>query len=345
MITIKDIAEMAQVSKGTVSRVLNDTPGVGDETRKRILKIIKELDFQPNASAQGLAARRTNNIGLIIPHTGKYSMSNNYWPIVLTEITQQAALRDYNVLISTARSEDDVNSAYKSILKGRRVDGLIIGGYQFGEKQMAELMLKEFPFVIIGRNSYISGNYVDVDGVAGTRRMTEHLIQLGHRDIAVLAGPENFINIQERVQGFKDAMNRAGLTPHLVRHCKYQMDEIVKVTKEILLHQPRPTALFGVAGDLAVGVLKAVHEMGLKIPEDLAVVFFDDLPIFECFWPTITAIRQPVEELGSTACNLLFTLLEGKAPAQKSIILPTEVIVRESCGSKLKIGSKASVKK
>lgn len=339
MTTIKDIAEMARVSKGTVSRVINDTPGVGDETRKRILKIIKELDFQPNASAQGLAAKRTNNIGLIIPHTGKYSMSNNYWPIVLTEITQQAALRDYNVLISTARTENDINSAYKSILKGRRVDGLIIGSYQFGEKQMAELMLKDFPYVIIGRNSYISSNYVDVDGVAGTCRMTEHLINLGHREIAVLAGPENFINIQDRVKGFKDAMNQAGLEPHIT-HCKYQMDEIVKGTKRILQQQPRPTALFAVAGDLAVGVLRAVREMDLKIPDDLAVVFFDDLPFFESFWPTITAIRQPVEELGAMASNLLFTLLEGKTPLNKSVILPTEVIVRESCGSKLKINPK-----
>ncbi len=341
MITIKDIAEMAQVSKGTVSRVINGTPGVGDETRKRILKIIKELDFEPNASAQGLAAKRTNNIGLIIPHTGKYSLANNYWPIILTEITQQAALRDYNVLISTARSEDDVNSAYKSILKGRRVDGLIIGGYQFGEKQVAELMLKEFPYVFIGRNSYISSYYVDVNGVAGTRSMTEHLVHLGHKEIAVLAGPENFINIQERLQGFKDAMNQAGLRPHHIYHCKYHMEEIVKGTKRILQQKPRPTALFAVAEDLAVGVLKAVNEMGLRIPEDLAVTFFDDLPFFECFHPTITAIRQPVEEIGSTVSNLLFTLLEGKTPVHRNVILPTEIIVRESCGSTLPQGSKA----
>jgi LacI family transcriptional regulator len=336
MVTIRDIAEMAQVSKGTVSRVINGTPGVGDETRRRILRIIKELDFQPNASAQGLAAKRTNNIGLIIPHTGKYSMSNDYWPILLTEITQQAAIRDYNVLISTARSEDDVNSAYKTILKGRRVDGLIIGGYQFGEKQMAELMLKDFPYVIIGRNSYISSNYVDVDGLAGARRMTEHLIGLGHREIAVLAGPEEFINIQERVQGYKEAMARAGLEPHAVFHCRYRQEEIVRQTKAILEQRPRPTALFAVAGDLAVGVLKAVHDLNLKIPEELAVVFFDDLPIYECFWPPITAIRQPIDQLGSTASNLLFTLLDGKTPMLKSVILPTELMVRESCGSKLK---------
>jgi LacI family transcriptional regulator len=200
MTTIKDIAEMAQVSKGTVSRVINDTSGVGDETRKRILKIIKELDFQPNASAQGLAAKRTNNIGLVIPDTGKNIMANNYWPMMLTEITLQAAVRDYNLLFSTARSESDRNSAYKSILRGRKIDGLIIDSFQFGEKQMGELMQKDFPYVFIGRNSYISTNYVDIDGRRGVRLMTEHLIKLGHKEIAILSGSEQFININERIQ-------------------------------------------------------------------------------------------------------------------------------------------------
>jgi DNA-binding LacI/PurR family transcriptional regulator len=339
MITIKDIAEMAQVSKGTVSRVLNDTSGVGDETRKRILKIIKELDFQPNASAQGLAAKRTNNIGLIVPDTGKNIMATYYWPVLLLEITKQAALRDYNLLFSIARSEEDLNSAYKSILKGRKVDGLIINSFKFGEKQMAELMLKNFPYIFIGRNPYITTNFVDVDGMGGARSMTEHLINLGHKEIALLSGSEQFINIHERIQGFQDAMKQAGLDPHYIFHCQYRMEDIIKETKRIMQQQPRPTALFAVAEDLAIGVLKAVHEMGLKIPDDLAVVFFDDLRMFECYSPTLTAIRQPLEEIGATACDLLFTLLEGKTPVNKSIILPTEIVVRESCGSKLKIGS------
>lgn len=336
MITIKDIAEMAQVSKGTVSRVINGNPGVGDETRKRILKIIKELDFQPNASAKGLAAKRTNNIGLIIPDTGRNIVATNYWPILLMAITQQAALHDYNLLFSTARSEEDVNSAYKSILKGRKIDGLIINSFQLSEKQMAELMLKDFPYVFIGRNPYISSSFVDVDGKGGARTMTEHLINLGHKEIAVLAGPDQFTNIPERIQGYKDAMHKAGLDPQHVYHCQYRMEDIVRETKKILEQKPRPTALFAMAEDLAIGVLKAVHETGLRIPEDLAVVFFDDMKMYECYSPTITAIRQPLEKIGVTACDLLFTLIEGRPLEKKSVVLPTELVVRESCGSMLK---------
>src|SRR5690554_2563634 len=155
-VTIKDIAELAKVSKGTVSRVLNGAPGVGPETRNRILKLIQELDYQPNASARGLAARRTDNIGVIIPHTGGYSMSSSYWPALLTAITEKAAAKGMNILLSTTRSEDDVDSAYQTILKGNRIEGLIIGADQFGEKQLAELLLKEISFVMVGKSSHIS---------------------------------------------------------------------------------------------------------------------------------------------------------------------------------------------
>lgn len=332
-VTIKDIAEMARVSKGTVSRVLNGGPGVSEETRKRILRLIKELDYQPNASARGLAASRTNNIGVIIPHTGRYSMSTVYWPHLLTSVTEQAAAREMNIVVSTARTEKDVDSAYRSILKGRKVDGLIIGGYQFGERQMAELLLKDFPYVMIGKSPYNSGYYVDVDNVEGARAMTAYILALGHRNIALLAGPEQFVNIQERVEGFRLAMREAGLNSELVYRCTYDTESVVQRVKEILSNgKTTPTALFAVAGDLAVGTLQAVHELGLKIPDDVGLAFFDDHPFFECFSPRITAVRQPIEELGKNAVDILFNLLDGKKPAEKSLILPTRLIIRESCG-------------
>ena len=149
-ITIQDIADLAKVSKGTVSRVINGGPGVGAETRKRILKLIEELDYQPNASAQGLASRRSCNIGVIIPHTGSYSMSTTYWPTLLSAITEKAASQDYNVLLSTARSEQDVDSAYRSILKGKRVDGLIVGADSL-VKTTGRAFIERVPFVMVGK--------------------------------------------------------------------------------------------------------------------------------------------------------------------------------------------------
>lgn len=333
-VTIKDIAELAKVSKGTVSRVLNNAPGVGPETRNRILKLIQELDYQPNASARGLASRRTDNIGVIIPHTGGYSMSSSYWPALLTSITEKAAAKRMNILLSTTRSEDDVDSAYQTILKGNRIDGLIIGADQFGEKQLAELLLKDIPFVMVGKSSYISHFYVDVDNVGGAYRMTRHLLELGHRKIALLAGPRHFPSVQSRVRGFQQAMNEAGLEANRIYYGSYTNEAIEKEIFQKIIKESPPTAIFASAGDLVPCVLKASREIGLNIPRDLALVSFDDHPFYEYFSPTITVVKQPIHELGKAAVDLLFKLLEKEEPAEKRIILPVEIIVRGSCGSK-----------
>lgn len=332
-ITIKDIAELAKVSKGTVSRVINDGPGVSTETRKRILKLIKELDYQPNASAQGLAAKRAGNIGVIIPHTGSYSMSTAYWPALLTAITEIAAARDYNVLLSTARSEEDVDSAYRSILKGRRIDGLIIGAEQFGERQLAELLLKDFPFVMVGKSLSISHCYVDVDNVGGAQRITEHLIKLGHRRIAMLTGPETYSSVLDRVKGFRKAMGEAGLNADRIYYCPYWTEQAIQISKQIVQAKDRVTAVFAAAGDLVIGVLKSVREEGLRIPDDLALVSFDDHPLYDFFSPGITTVRQPIDQLGEAAVTQLFKLMEEKT-VEQNIILPTTIVVRESCGNK-----------
>ncbi len=333
-ITIKDIAELCKVSKGTVSRVINDEPGVGDETRKRILKLIKELDYQPNATARGLAVKRSNNIGVIIPHTGNYSMSSVYWPTLLTAITEKAAANDYNVLLSTARSEEDVDSAYRSILRGKRVDGLVIGAEQLEEKQLVELMFKDFPFVMVGKGPNISHYYVDVDNVGGGRKMTEHLIKLGHKKIAILAGPQDYPSVRDRVAGFKQAMHEAGLNTEDIYHCPYWTEKAADICKAIIHQKSGITAIFAAAGDLVAGVLKVVKEEKVRIPDDLALASFDDHPLYEYFVPGITAVSQPINSLGEVAAAQLFQLMEGRIPAEKNIILPTEIIIRGSCGAR-----------
>jgi LacI family transcriptional regulator len=331
-ITIKDIAAMAKVSQATVSKVLNDTPGVGAETRKRVLKLIEELDYQPNSSAQSLATRRTGSIGVIIPHTGSYSMSSAYWPILLTSITEEAADRGLNVVLSTARSEEDVDSAYKSILKGRRVDGLIVSAEQFGQKQLAELLFKGFPFVMVGKSPFLASYYVDVDNTGGSADMTKHLISLGHRHIAMLAGPEHYPSVKDRVAGFRSAMSAAGLLP-VVHNYAYDDEAASEKIKKLLDARPRATALFIAAGDLATAAIRATSELDLAIPSDLALVVFDDHPFYQYFSPAVTAVSQPIHEAGQVAVELLFTLMDGREPEEKRYILPTRLVIRSSCGS------------
>jgi DNA-binding LacI/PurR family transcriptional regulator len=333
-LTIKDIAAMARVSTGTVSKALNNAPGVGAETRRRIRKLVEDLGFEPNASAQSLAARRTDNIGVVIPHTGGYSMASVYWPTLLTSITEQAAARNLNVLLSTARSEEDVDSAYKSVLRGRRVDGLIVGAEQFGLKQLAELLVKDFPFVMVGKGA-LAGHYsVDVDNAAGAAAMTRHLVELGHREIVMLAGPEQIVSASERVEGYRGAAVEAGLEPR-VHHCAYQTEtKAEQVVDTLLRGSSRPAALFVAASDLVPPALRAISRLGLAIPSDLAFAAFDDHPLYEVLAPAITAVSQPIHDLGQAAVETLFALMDGKKPEPAGRVLPTRLVVRASCGSR-----------
>ena len=335
-LTIRDVAALAGVSQGTVSKVLNEAPGVGAGTRTRVLKVIQDLDYQPDASARSLVVRRTGSIGVIIPHTGSYSMASSYWPVLLTAITETAAARSQNVLLSTARSEEDVDSAYQSILRGRRVDGLVVGAEQFGQKQLVELRFKGFPFVMVGKSPFVSHWHVDVDNAGGARLVTEHLLRLGHRRVAMLGGPAHFPCVHERLEGYRSAMAAAGLEPRAY-HSAYHDETAVRYIKELLFDllgaEPRPTALFVAAGDLVIPALAATREMGLRVPSDLALGAFDDHPYYEHFDPPITAVSQPVHDLGQAAADLLFALMEGEATAARDVILPTRLVVRRSCGS------------
>jgi DNA-binding LacI/PurR family transcriptional regulator len=332
-VTIRDIAEMAKVSKGTVSRVLNEGPGVGKDTRQRVLKLIESLDFHPNASARGLAARRTNTIGFVIPHTSRYSMTSTFWPVLLTTITEQAATRGINVLLSTTRSEDDVDSAFRAILRGRRIDGAIVGAEQVGERQLAELLMKNIPFVMVGKRPHVTPWCVDVDNAAGARMATEHLMGMGHSSIAMLAGPVHLPYVQDRVRGFQQAMSAKGLDGSLILHCPYQTEEVIRAARQALDGSHQTTAIFLAAGDLVLGTLKACHELDRAVPEDLSLVSFDDHPFFAHFSPAITAVSQPLEEMGRAAVDMLFQLMDGKEPPRRAVVLPPLLVERGSCAA------------
>jgi LacI family transcriptional regulator len=331
-LTIRDVAALAGVSQGTVSKVLNEAPGVGPETRSRILKVIEDLDYHPDASARSLVARKTGSIGMIIPHTGGYSLSTAYWPVLLTAITEAAAARDLNVLLSTAVSEEDVDSAYRSILRGRRVDGLVVGAEQFGQKQLVELLFKGFPFVTVGKSRFVSHWNVDVDNTGGARAMASHLAGLGHREIAMLAGPAHFRSVQERVEGYREAMAAAGLEAR-EHHCAYHDESAQRVIRDLLAPGPRPRALFVAAGDLVAPTLAAARDLGLRVPADLALGAFDDHPYYERFESPVTAVSQPIHDLGRALAAVLFALMDGAVPEKRDVVLPTRLVVRRSCGS------------
>jgi DNA-binding LacI/PurR family transcriptional regulator len=331
--TIKDIAEMAHVSKGTVSRVINGVTGVGEETRRRVSKLIESLDFHPDASARGLAARRTNTMGFVIPHTGKYTLTSTFWPAFLTVITQEAAARGINVLLSTASSEDDVDSAFRSILRGRRIDGAVIGAEQFGQKQLAELLLKNLPFVMVGKSPHGSSYYVDVDNALGARMAGEHFISHGHSRVAILAGPDSLPYVHDRVRGIVDVYREQGLPDPVVVHCPYDTSDAMRCAQEVLVSLPSVTGIFVAAGDLVIGTLKACAELGRSVPGDVSIVSFDDHPFFAHLSAGITAVAQPIDEIGAEAVKMLFELMAGREPERSFVIVPPRLVQRGSCAA------------
>jgi LacI family transcriptional regulator len=185
---------------------------------------------------------------------------------------------------------------------------------------------------MVGKSPFVSHWHVDVDNAGGASGMARHLLQLGHRQVVMLAGPEAYLSVQERVEGFRAAMGAAGVEPRAY-HCAYHDESATRCIKELLRVEPRPTALFVAAGDLVTPALTATRELGLAVPSDLALAAFDDHPYYEYFRPPITAVSQPTHDLGQAAADLLFALMDGEPPERRDIILPTRLVIRRSCGS------------
>ncbi|MBN1699021.1 MAG: LacI family DNA-binding transcriptional regulator [Spirochaetales bacterium] len=330
-LTIKDIAHRANVSKGTVSRVINDLPGVGKKTRERIKQLIKKLNYQPNAIAQSLASKRTGNIGVIIPHEAGFYLSNGYWPMLLSVITKAAATVGYTVLLSTSKVEGDIESAYELMLNGKRIDGIIAGSEMLGEKQLSDLYQMEIPFVMVGKSPYIPDYYVDIDNSQAAFRLTEHMIGCGYRKILFLGGPKKYTNVIERIEGFQKAVSKAGIDRCKVIHTPYEKPSVKSILVEQIGSGYMPEAIIAGAGDLVLCTIMALRELNLDIPDQIGFASFDFLSFFNYLSPRITAIRQPIEELARAAFEMLFALIAGKKVLQKERILTCTLEIGQSC--------------
>ncbi|MBN2739045.1 MAG: LacI family DNA-binding transcriptional regulator [Spirochaetales bacterium] len=332
-ITIKEVAQIANVSKGTVSRVLNNEAGVGDANRERIQKIMKDLNFEPNEIARGLASRRTGNIGFIIPHEAGYYLSNNYWPILLSAITKQAAQKEYHVLLSTPQVEGKIDDAYKRILKGKRVDGLIIGSELLSLKQLDFLHHQAVPFVLVGKHSHVQNNFVDIDNRGAMISLTEHVISMGAKKILFIAGPRDYPSVQERIQGFEDCVEKYQLPHTQICHSYYDVPIVDNLIHDYIITKGKPDAIISGAGDFVIQIIEACKKQKLRIPQDLHFASFDFFKYFSMMSPAITSIAQPLEEVGITAFSMLINLIKKSSQSpQPPQILPCRLIKGESCG-------------
>lgn len=335
---IVDIAEKAGVSRSTVSRVLNNDPYVSDKTRSRVLDIINEVGYAPNMAARMLRTQRTNIIAVVIPDPlGNIFASDNphYYSSIIQSITEVAQQRNYAMLLWVGSLDEAKDQFYNRILQNRIMDGMLIASSIEGEDALFERLLQiELPFVVVGSPMYYQDqvSYVTIDNRAAARRAVQHLIDQGRKNIATITGDWHNEDTQARLMGYRDALLQNNLTidDELIVPARYNRQYGYNAMQTLLAKENPIDAVFAGSDMIAFGVMDAITHAGLRIPHDISVVGFDDLPTAREFNPPLTTIRQPIFGKAEVATNLLLDQINNPKPSPRGVILPTELIYRAS---------------
>jgi DNA-binding LacI/PurR family transcriptional regulator len=334
MPTIKDVARRAGVSVTTVSRVLNNHPYVADDLRERVLRAIAELGYQPSRVARRLRAPDSQLVGVIFS-----DIANPFYIDVLRGIEHVLSQQGMSVLIGNASADQAREDAFIRLMQTEDVAGLIVAPTREDSPAIAEAAHKGLPMVVIDRHmTNIEIDTVLVDNFNGTLAAIQHLIALGHQRIGVVSGPLHLNSGRERYAGYLQAMSDAGLAVEsgLTRFGDYRQSSGYQLAHELLRLPDPPTALFVANNQMTIGALNAIHESGCQIPDDIAVIGFDDLDWAVSLNPPLTTIAQPTFDIGKHAADLLLVRIADPARPARTVMLNTQLIVRESCGSKVK---------
>jgi LacI family transcriptional regulator len=338
--SLKDIAESLNVSKTLVSLVLNnkaDEWGISEETQKKVRKKAEELNYYPNQMARGLRTGKSNIIGLVVA-----DISNPFYAKISRTIEFEVARLGYHLLVCSSDEVEEKEIKLIELLRDRqRVEGLIVATTQQNAEQFNQLKKQQYPLVFIDRKlPGFSASYVGVDNNKGAYQMVEHLIKSGMKKIGMVnISPMHLSTLNERVDGYKDALKKNGIkfNNDWVQSVSY--NDIANTTAEAVSKLLSPSvgvqAIFTVNNYVAINCLQAIHKMKKRIPQDVAIVCFDDLDAFNFSHPPLTTVAQPVEQIGEESVKLLMKQIDGKKFSVSEKILPTKLIIRESCGSVL----------
>lgn len=330
-ITLEDIARMSGVSRSTVSRVVNGDPNVSERTRARVQDVIQSVNFHPNIAARGLAAGRTHVLGLVIPTGVAAIFADPYFPLVIQGVSAACNARGYSVMLWLAEPEHE-RKTINQILSSSLIDGVVVSSMLMDDPLLEQLSESSRPFVTIGRhptNDKI--NYVDVDNRSGAYQGVTYMLRRGRRRVAIINGPENTIASCDRYQGYHDALRERGLPllEELADRGDFADAAAYQAMKRLLPH--RPDGVFATSDAMAMAAMRAIREAGLRIPQDIAVLGFDDIPPAANSNPPLTTIRQPIQRTGSVAAEMLIDLIERPDPQPRRVVLPTELVIRASC--------------
>ncbi len=332
-LTIKRIAELSGVSKATVSRVLNGHPNIRPELREQVQKVIDETGFTPNHVARSLASDRSNIVGLVIPSGAQTVFNDPYFPALTEGIAQSVKKHNLILALFVFQSEEEGRDTIRGILNAGLLDGLMITADQKGDLFIPKLIGDKMPFVYIGRpNDSIGISNVDADNISGGYQATNHLIELGNRRIATIATAMNSAG-DNRLAGYRQALKKHDIEydERLAQFGDYSLESGYRVMKSLL--EEKPDAVFVASDTMALGAIRAIREANLHIPDDIAIVGHDDLPPAVQADPKLTTIHQPIDRMGQIALETLVNMIDSKTQPGYQTILPTTLIIRDSCGA------------
>jgi LacI family transcriptional regulator len=324
-VTLADVAAEAGVSPMTVSNVVNERPGVSEATRKRVLEVASAMGYVPNLSARGLARGRTNLVGVVT-----HDLTSQYALEIVRGIADELAAAELEALISATYQNSARERERVAFLTQDIVDGLILIAPVLEPETLEVLQSRNRPTVVIDpRRIDIDLPRVTADNYHGTRAATEHLIELGHRRIAYIAGDPDFDSSSNRLRGYYDALRLAGIEvdDRLIVQGDFSRASGAHLA-EALLAKEQPTAIVAAADVMALGAIDAARAAGVGVPADVSVVGFDDIPQAEESFPKLTTVRQPLHEMGQTGARMLLSLIEGKRPLLENVEFATTLVVR-----------------
>ena len=332
-VTIKEIARAAGVSPMTVSRVLNRRPGVREETRRRVLRIVEELNYRPNLLARGLVTKRSGTIGVIIT-----TIKNPFYLELAQAVEEEARVHGYNIILCCTGFDLGLEAEHIQELKRRGVDGIIITSAHTKDEEVARLMEEGFAVVLVNRRVLepdLSGkvDFVGVDNRAGAKAAVRHLIEMGHWRIGIIRGGMESSVTLERLEGAREALEEVSLSwdEELVVGGDFLRDSGYEGAKRLMALDDPPSAIFCLNDYMALGAYDALLEMGLRVPEDVALVGFNDVEFSSLRMIGLTTVSQKTYFMGQTAVRLLGARIRGEGKVREVIFSP-ELVIRRSCG-------------
>lgn len=328
--TIKEVAKQAGVSIATVSRVFNNSNLVNQKTVERVRNIAQSLHYVPNASARSLSRRKSDTFGMILP-----DLFGEFFSEVIRGADQTAQKYSYNVLLSSSHNNQDEIEEALNVMKGR-VDGIIIMSPNISADTLHNNLPKSLPVILL--NCVIEDDSVDsivIDNFNGAYQITDHIIKHGHKRIAVIKGAKGNYEADERLRGYRRAVakGKCEVSDSLEFEGDFSEESGYIIAEEIVSTVPYPTAVFASNDSMAIGALKAFHDNGVVVPDDIALIGFDDIPISRYVKPSLSTVHVPIHKMGILAVERLISAVAGKNHTKKEqIIFPTQLAIRESCG-------------